>query len=363
MKSLRRHPLFLPLLAAALVGVVGGFVLLRLRPAAPASTKKTVAVPALAHAVSPAARSIARTAADRRNPAWAEVCRGQSRAEIARLLTTYFRREQVEAELALEQTRYGRGHWQTELGGKHLLALEQTRVALVTRLQAEANELLDEMSGGDTGPALALTPLFGPERAGPNVAFLSAASRARLADLIAERAAGGGVDAAGLLTDARSFLPPDELAQYARWNAPEAALLRKQLVGFDAREEEFAAIARWSNFVNQGNSATADDRRAELALADQIGVARLAELFHLRDPEMQTAVHDLHRLGLPLDRAEWLAACRAQGARELSALWSDPILPSAAKEEQVRELQQAYRARIAATLALSSTIDPADLMP
>jgi len=265
-------------------------------------------------------------------------------------------------ELEIEQLRYGEQYWQDELGEKQLLELDRIRTSRLAKLTTELNAMLGEL--GEPGEAMALTPIFAAERAGPNLAFLSPSSRAGMEELIADQAQHGTVDATRLLADAAQILTASELIQYRQWNAPEQALRRNQLVGFGATEEEFKAIGQWPNFVNQGNAETGDDEQAELKLAAEIGVQRLAELIRLRDPEMQTAAHDLHRLGLPPAQAEWLAGVRSQGLGEIQQVWSDPVLPAATKEEQVRQLQQAYRTRIAATFALSATSrDETDLMP
>ena len=202
----------------------------------------------------------------------------ESRRQMAEALKARFLREQVRAELDLQQRRYGEGYWQSELGNRQLLELDEIRAAMLKRLNAEANAALDAQCPGEAGDPIVLPPLFGADRPGPNVTFLSPPSREKLERLIADQSASGPVDAARLLDAARQVLPPDEMAAYQQWNAPEAALRRGQLVGFNATEDEFNAIAQWPNFVNAGAPDGGEDAGAELALADRIGVERTAEL-------------------------------------------------------------------------------------
>lgn len=293
-----------------------------------------------------------------------ETAIGRKRGEIGEALRLYFGKEQVRVELEIEQRRYGNFYWQTELGEKDLIELDHIRAARLRELTLEMNAMLDDLEAGDPGTRMTLTPIFDAGHAGPNVGFLSPDSLARMEELIADLAQHGPVDASRLLAGAQQILTPDEMALYRLWNAPENGLLRNQLVGFNATEDEFNAISRWPGFVNQGNSETGGEEQAELTLATQIGVQRLADLIRLRDPEVQTAVQDLHRLGLPLEQAEPLAVFRSQGVGAIQQVWSDPALPSPAKEERVLQIQQSYRAGIAALFRLSSmSPDETILMP
>jgi len=52
----------------------------------------------------------------------------------------------------------------------------------------------------------------------------------------------GAVEAAALLESVGPILTADEMTQYRQWNMPAMALLRNQLVGFNASEDEFNAI-------------------------------------------------------------------------------------------------------------------------
>jgi hypothetical protein len=101
-----------------------------------------------------------------------------------------------------------------------------------------------------------------------------------------------------------------------------------------------------------------------IRLAAQIGVQRVADLIRLCDPEIQTAVHDLHRLGLPVDQAESLAALRSQGIGEIEQTWMDPTVSPAMKELRVRQLLGDYRTRIAATFQIAANSpEQTDLLP
>ena len=288
---------------------------------------------------------------------------GIERGKIAQELRASFRRDQVRMELVIQQRRYGRDYWQTEASEKQLRELDRIQSMQLRGLAREMNELLDGLCGDKSDEIITLAPIFDASHPGPNIGFLSPESRAKVEELIAEQSLHGLPDAAELLTKMETVLSGKELVQYRQWNSPDHGLLRNQLVGFNATEGEFNAIAQWPGFVNQGNSST-DDDQVMLELADRIGVQRLADLIRLRDPEIQTAVHDLHRLGLPLDQAEALAALRGQGVSEIEQTWTDPTVPSAMKELRVRQLLGDYRARIAATFQIAAnSTDQNELLP
>lgn len=285
--------------------------------------------------------------------------RATGRAEAVRRIVARFRRRQVAAELRLEQERYGPHYWDSEATGPEIRSLELRRSRLLQELNAALAAALPPGGNGDT---IALTALFGEARGGPRLDFLDAAAQARVEDLLAA-APDLAADRPALLDRVRDLLAPDQRAQFQDWNAPESALLRRQLVGFGASQVEFDAIARWPDFVNQGNAGLAEDAPAESRLADEIGVARVADLIRLRDPEVETAVQDLHRLGLPVDRAEWLAAMRGEATSRMQQVWADGALTADAKETRVEALRVAYATQLASALAPGRAIDQAGLLP
>jgi len=289
---------------------------------------------------------------------------GMDRAEIVRALRSSFRRDQIGVELAIEQRRYGRDYWQTEKDGRQLRELDRVRSVQLDRLAREMNALLGQLCGDAAGESMTLAPIFDSAHPGPNLSFLSAESRAKVEELIAEQWMEDISDSAGLLSKIETVLTGTEMAHYREWNSPEHARLRNQLVGFNATKNEFNAIAQWPGFVNQGNSPSGDDEPAMIRLAAEIGVQRVADLIRLRDPEIQTAVHDLHRLGLPVDQAESLAALRSQGIGEIEQTWMDPAVSPAMKELRVRQLLDDYRTRIAATFQIAANSpEQTDLLP
>lgn len=276
----------------------------------------------------------------------------------AERIRAYFRREAARAELALEPRRYGAHYWDTEASGPEVHALELERVLILQQLNAELAERLPPGSG----PGEALAPLFGEGRPGPRVDFLAPAAQTRIAELLAgspELAA----DRAALLERVRPLLTEEDFVRFQDWNSPTSERLRRQLVGFQTSEAEFTALAAWPGFVNQGNGGFAEDAHAEAALADRIGVERTAELFRLRDPDVQTAVQDLHRLGLPVERAEWLAAQRGDAISRMQQVWADGGLAAEAKATRVEALRQAYAAQLAAALAPGVAMDAEALLP
>ena len=273
------------------------------------------------------------------HPSW-------SRAEAAKLLLGYYRREQLAQELELEQTRYGSHYWEPEPGVATLQDLQLRREDLLKRLGTEMNALLAEMAPGETGEALRLEPFFTIDRAAPNLGFLSAESRAKMAGAIAA----GQVEPEKLLETAREILSENELQQYLSWNAPASSALRNRLVGFEAHENEFNAVLRWTQATDAGIGAA----QARAELEQGLGAVRLAEFERLQEPVMKTAVLDLQRLGLPLDQAAMLASIRRQAVEHLQDVWSDPRVPDAQKGNRVSQVQAAYRLAIAAQLQLST---------
>jgi len=83
---------------------------------------------------------------------------------------------------------------------------------------------------------LPLTAFFSLDRPGPNLGFLSPASREKMTEAILARAQEGELEAGNLMETAGRVLSGAELADYTRWNAPVAAALRNRLAGFDADE-------------------------------------------------------------------------------------------------------------------------------
>lgn len=283
-----------------------------------------------------------------------------SRAEAAKLLQGYYRHEQLEQELELEQTRYGSRYWEPELGVAALQDLELRREDLLKRLGTEMNALLAQMAPGETGEALSLSPFFTIDHAAPNLGFLSAESRAKMVAAIATDGENNPLEPEKLLDAARQVLSAGELQQYNRWNAPASAALRNRLVGFEADENEFNAVLRWTQATDTGISA--DQARADLE--QSLGGARLAEFERLQEPVMKTAVQDLQRLGLPLDQAGMLAGLRRQAVEHLQEVWGDQRLPGTQKGVRVREVQAAYRLAIAAQLQLPADDgSAAELLP
>jgi hypothetical protein len=285
---------------------------------------------------------------------------------MAELLKASFRRELLKAELDLGQRRYGAHYWDPEMGAVGLAELERARVALLNRLNVEMNDLLNQMCPGETGEPIHLSPIFSEEFPAPNLEKLTSVSRQKFETWLWAGLTSGAtaIDADMMQASARDALSADEFAGYLRWNSPEVATLRNELVGFHATESEFAEILRWRQLVDSGGPETADTLQAEITLEDRIGSARLTALIQQRNPELQTASQDLRRLGLPVERAAWLANFRRQGILEIQKLWSDPALPSDAKAARVAQLQRSYRTLIAATLALpENRVAGIDLMP
>lgn len=276
-----------------------------------------------------------------------------SRPEAVRYLTQYFSREQLGFELDLEQARYRGQYWQAEPGLAELQPIESRRAEVIRRMTIEINALLAEMCPGETGEPLALVPFFSLDRPAPNLAFLSEASREKIEQALLAR--DPAVEADPMLAVA-TLLSGQELADYSRWNAPSSAALRNRLAGFEASETEFNDVLEW-----QAATGSAREAAAREELAGRLGPDRLAQLDRLLEPAVHTAAQDLHRLGLPIDQAGWLADFRQVAAAQLQQLWSDPRLNAAQKQDKVDTLRDAFRAELSAELRLPS--EAADLLP
>jgi hypothetical protein len=276
-----------------------------------------------------------------------------SRPEAVRYLTQYFSREQLRRELDLEQARYRGQYWQAEPGLAELQAIESRRTEAIRRMTIEMNALLADMCPGETGEPLTLVPFFSLDRPAPNLAFLSEASREKMERALLAREV--AVEADPMLA-AATLLSGRELADYTRWNAPPSAALRNRLAGFEASETEFNDILEW-----QAATGSAHEVAAREELIGRLGPDRFAQLDRLLEPAVHTAAQDLHRLGLSIDQADWLADFRQAAAAQLQRSWSDPRLSAARKQEKVDVLRGAFRAELAAELRLPP--EATDLLP
>jgi hypothetical protein len=274
-----------------------------------------------------------------------------TRAEAVATVRALYRKEQLTRELDLEQRRYGTHYWESDGAGPALALVEQARAALVRQLSAEANQVLADLFPGETGESVVLAPLFDADHAGPQVSGISAEGRRRFeARLLAEPAERFPAETATLLELAAEALPEAELTVYRRWNAPAAVALRNQLIGFAATEAEFKAILAETATV----SATGETEPT--ALASRLGPERFAAWQAQVSPDVQTALHDLQRLGLPLTQAGWLVALRAEAAASVQQAWQDGALADWAKPARVAQLQTDYAQAIAARLSLGTAV-------
>jgi len=268
------------------------------------------------------------------------VARGLSRREVVDFVRAQYRQEQLSRELDLEQQRYAGNYWEAGLDGRELAVLQRARETMIKELADEANQVLRDLLSGEGSEVLSFSAFFAADRPGPNLSFLSAASRMQLEREILGRAGGTSDEADWLERAAERVLSPAELTDYRRWNDSAAAALRERLAGFDPTEAEFLAIQR--------SAAGTDDTD----LAAQLGTARFAEFSAIQAPAAQTALHDLRRLGLPLENVGWLALTRAQAVESIQAVWQNAAVSDREKRAQVERLERAYGAMIAAQLSL-----------
>ena len=270
-----------------------------------------------------------------------------TRRQAAELVKTIYRKEILAWELDLEQQRYGRNYWEAGGDGPQLAKLARAKEAMLRQLSADANQLLNDSCPGEPGEPVTFAAMFDAAHPGPNLACLSPDLREQFeAEILAEDDE-GRVDPEHLLEVAEHMLPAAELEAYRNWNSPLSAALREQLAGFNPTEAEFAAI-------RSSQAAAGDDEPSgtEAELATQLGTARYGEYLWLTDPAMQAAVHDLRRLGLALDDANWLAATRSRAVAEIGEAWRSDAFTDAGKRERVAQLEHDYSQTIAARLAL-----------
>lgn len=274
-----------------------------------------------------------------------------TRGEAAQRVRSLYRQEQLTRELALEQRRYGRNYWDAPPGGV-ARQVQRERDAMLAELSAEATQVLRDFFPDEAGEPVVLEAFFNSDRPAPNLVFLPPGQRARFeAELLAD--AKGACDAQCLERIAERVLAADEVELYRRWNAPAAGVLRQQLVGFNPTEAEFAALLHARNSIATN---APEPEFSELAAA--LGAGRFAALQKLQEPALQTALGDLHRLGLPLEQAEWLAATRTRVATEIGEIWRSTIIGDLTKRERVAAAERAYGQAVAGQLGLPhATLD------
>jgi hypothetical protein len=278
------------------------------------------------------------------------------RGEVAEYLKALYQKEQLAEELALEQRRYGKNYWQSEADGPALATLRAARQAMLARLASELNVRIDELCPDQPGDPVVLRALFDDDRPAPNLSFLSAESRQTFEHTLQSALADGtfDADAQRLLALAMPALPAEQAELYRKWNQPASAALRHQLIGFETSETEFTALLERSRAI----ASTGEAPNADVTLAVRLGAERYTEYLRLQDPAVQTALHELHRRGLPVQHAEWLATSRAAGSDALQQVWNDPTLPEPSKAERVEAVRRSYRDAI--NTQLSSTGAVAD---
>jgi hypothetical protein len=273
-----------------------------------------------------------------------------SRTEVVAYLQHVYRQEELARELELEQERFAAEYWQSDRSGPTLDQIRARRTEMIRLLSAEANAVLGSMCPDESGAPIELAPFFDDDHPAPNVRFLSPESRRTF---VAALFASGPANSEQLTALAAQTLSGAEFDTFWKWNDRAAVALRSQLVGFEPTETEFLTLLNH----NRAFDPSADDNGSN-ALAAALGPQRAAELRLLEAPDIQTAVHDLDRLGLPLSSAQWLADLRQQASAAIQQIWSDEALPSTLKAERVRELEQSYGQTIASKLGLqASTLD------
>ena len=341
----------LVLLGAVLLALAVGW-----RRAAPAdeARRSALAAPAKKIAGSLPARSFAAEAAlAAASPETSEP--KATRSEAAAWLKTIYRKEQLTRELEFEQLRYGRAYWEPEANGAALATINEARAAMISQLSEEANDVLKTLFPDEAGEAIVLAEIFDADRPGPNLTFLSPESRAQFETLAAAALETAPLTPDRLLELARQILPSPQLERYLAWNAPSSAALRQQLAGFSPTEQDFTAILRASR---------SDGEPEQDSIERELGAARHADFKRATDPAMQTAVNDLHRLGLPIEHAGWLAELRTQAGKAIQRVWSNEALADFAKSSEAARVQQNFRREIVVHFAAHGrTIDPEFLLP
>jgi hypothetical protein len=301
-----------------------------------------------------------RYAAELRAGGWSEAA---VRRRVTDQLRDSFHCQQYRAEQALGQLCYPAHYWETMPGAETLFAIEKARWVALRKLDRELDRRLKALFGPEAETVPLRRPLFGPDNFSPKLDFLTAATRENMERELIAVDPRGQISANDRLMEAERVLSGEDYALFAKWNSPTAMSLRIQLTGFKPTAVEFDAIYSWREAAaseDVWDDDARDDAWQQLSVA--LGAERVAEFQRTEDPNYQSAVQDLRRIGLSLDHAETLVTLRQKAADVIDAIWRDPKLSKAKKPGVVDEARQMFRHRLANVLHVPLELIPEDLI-
>lgn len=189
---------------------------------------------------------------------------------------------------------------------------------------------------------------------------LAATAGKRSIDYVeAQRAAGKAIDPAELArlrsehrAELAKLLTPDQLEEYLLRHSAEAESLRDQLRGFNATPDEFRAIFRARDAIDNdiqlrysGNDPASVRARQELekkrddAVAGALGPDRSALYRATADPIFREAQFLAQQSGATPEKVLPLYQVQALGARERARIAADTSLTPDQRAQQIREVE------------------------
>lgn len=238
--------------------------------------------------------------------------------------------------------------------------IERERQALLAKLLgpdwAKDRPQSDEMPLGLAGPILSALP----DEVKASVQEIAQRSRTRMTAYVAQAQALGQppnpAEVARLRDETRqqlaAVLPAAALEEFLLRYSENANQLRRELNGFNATPEEFRALFRAVDAIDNslavraaGNDADAQRARAVLeaqrlsAIRTALGPQRFAAYQTLTDPAYREAITLAEQVGGDGDTALALYEISRKAGEELSRIRNDPALNEAQRLLQLREAE------------------------
>jgi len=160
--------------------------------------------------------------------------------------------------------------------------------------------------------------------------------------------------------DLAAILTPEELADYTMRSSPITAILRTRLGAFDPTEDEYRAIFRVQQSLNDQfpsgslvtdfESRQAAQKQLEAQLQSTLGDARYADYSRATNREFQQLSRLAERANLPAETAVQAFGARDSVAQESNRIFNDAALSYDDKKAALQSLAQNTRAQLLATL-------------
>jgi hypothetical protein len=250
----------------------------------------------------------------------------------------------------------------TESAVAKIVALEKERTDLLTKLLGP-NWNVNFTAVSERGSVALNGPVLGslnPEVKLKVQELSVAAGRRQLQYIEAQRAAGKAIDPVELArvrmehrAELAKLLPPDALEEYLLRNSANAEALRNQLRGFEATADEFRAIFRARDGIDNeiqlkhsGTDAAAVAARAQLeqqrdaVVKQALGPERAALYQATADPLFREAQFLAQQSGATPEKVLPLYAVQTEGARERARINADATLTAAQKASAIRAVAE-----------------------